>query len=382
MSEKQSRSKKSAPKRKRRLNKGRVFLCLFGLLLVAALIAGTAALLSLKNSPGQKSSSNSSSSPAASGTVSATDPGGAGDGGVWSLSEGKAYYHGADGAVFTGEQVIDGETCRFAQDGSLTDGWATIGTVRYHFSGGILSRGTQVIDGITRYINEDGTMNVGWYEGKTTGNTYYYDYQTGGCYRGWHEIDGKRYYFYESGALARSTTVDGVVMGSDGAAAGQASGTTTALTTTAASGSGTAATRTPVKPDGTVSAEMGKRLDDILSKYGRTPLEIYNYVHDHFTYKWTAEQSLEENAAHMLDYGTGSCYNFAALTYLLFQRAGYDVYYVTGKGWQPGDYHCWILANFDGGWYYVDSLYVRSAKLTAAELTAKGYEWDKSELPS
>ena len=84
----------------------------------------------------------------------------------------------------------------------------------------------------------------------------------------------------------------------------------------------------------------------------------------------------------MLDYGTGSCYNFAALTYLLFQRAGYDVYYVTGKGWQPGDYHCWILANFDGGWYYVDSLYVRSAKLTAAELTAKGYEWDKSELPS
>ena len=81
-------------------------------------------------------------------------------------------------------------------------------------------------------------------------------------------------------------------------------------------------------------------------------------------------------------YTSGSCYNFAALTYLLFQRAGYDVYYVTGLGWQHGTYHCWILANFDGGWYYVDSLYVRSAKLTADELTKKGYKWDQNAFPS
>lgn len=378
MSEKQPRSKKSARGKKRRWNKGRIFLCLFGLLLVIALLAGTALLFS-KKSPGWGTSETASSNPAASGagTVSGTPSSGTDEEGIWTLSGGKAYYRGMDGAVYTGEHEIDGELCRFAQDGSLTDGWATVGTVRYHYSDGVLSRGTQVIDGITRYINEDGTMYVGWYEGETSGNTYYYDYQTGGCYRGWHEIDGKRYYFYESGALARSTAVDGVSIGADGVAVGQASGTTTV----AGNASG-GTTQTPIKPDGNVSAEMERRLDNILNQYGRTPLDIYNYVHDHFTYKWAAEQSLEENAAHMLDYGTGSCYNFAALTYLLFQRAGYDVYYVTGKGWQPGDYHCWILANFDGGWYYVDSLYTRSAKLTAAELTEKGYEWDQSAFPS
>mgnify|MGYP002545873570 CR=1 FL=1 len=128
--------------------------------------------------------------------------------------------------------------------------------------------------------------------------------------------------------------------------------------------------------------ELEQRLDEILNQYGRTPKNIYDYVHDHYTYKWAAEKSLEENALHLLDYGTGSCYNFASLTYLLFQRAGYDVYYVTGLGWQHGTYHCWILANFDGGWYYVDSLYVRSAKMTAAEMEKKGYQWDKDAYPS
>ena len=53
-----------------------------------------------------------------------------------------------------------------------------------------------------------------------------------------------------------------------------------------------------------------------------------------------------------------------------------------GLGWQHGTYHCWILANFDGGWYYVDSLYVRSAKMTAAEMEKKGYQWDKDAYPS
>lgn len=131
-----------------------------------------------------------------------------------------------------------------------------------------------------------------------------------------------------------------------------------------------------------LTKELEQRLDEILNQYGRTPKNIYDYVHDHYTYKWAAEKSLEENALHLLDYGTGSCYNFASLTYLLFQRAGYDVYYVTGLGWQHGTYHCWILANFDGGWYYVDSLYVRSAKMTAAEMEKKGYQWDKDAYPS
>lgn len=128
--------------------------------------------------------------------------------------------------------------------------------------------------------------------------------------------------------------------------------------------------------------ELNVLLDQILAKYGSSPRDIYDYVHDHYKYKYTKERSTVENALHLLEYGTGSCYNFAALTYYLFQRAGYEVYYVTGIGWQHNSYHCWVLAYFDGGWYYVDSLYVRSAKLTADDLRRIGYKWDEDAYPS
>ena len=299
--------------------------------------------------------------------------------GSWSVVNEKAYYRGADGELSIGSREIDGTTYRFLEDGSLSDGWVTIDSVRYHFRAGVLSKGTQVIDGKTCFINPDGTMFVGWYEDERTGDTHYYDFETGASYRGWHDIDGKRYYFYADGALARSTIVDGVSIDADGVADADAmppednSGQPTSKPTTPS---------VPPKPSITLTEDLARRLDDILDQYGRTPQNIYDYVHDHYTYKWAAEKSVEENALHMLNYGTGSCYNFAALTYLLFQRAGYDVYYVTGLGWQNGTYHCWNLVNFDGGWYYVDSLYVRSAKLTADDLTKKGYKWDKDAFPS
>lgn len=136
---------------------------------------------------------------------------------------------------------------------------------------------------------------------------------------------------------------------------------------------------TPIEPP---SEELIAKLDKILAKYGSSPRDIYDYVHDHYKYKYTREKSMVENALHLLEYGTGSCYNFASLTYYLFQRAGYEVYYVTGLGWQNNSYHCWILAYFDDGWYYVDSLYVRSAKLTADDLRRIGYSWDEDAYPS
>ena len=248
----------------------------------------------------------------------------------WRIAEGKAYYYGADGRPYTGSHTIEGTAYQFEEDGALLEGWVTQDSARYYCSQGVLVKG-------------------------------------------WREIQGILRYFYEDGRMACGTTVDGVAIDKEGAAA-----TTVSDTKTPATAPPPSATKPPVHP----TKELEQRLDEILNQYGRTPKNIYDYVHDHYTYKWAAEKSLEENALHLLDYGTGSCYNFASLTYLLFQRAGYDVYYVTGLGWQHGTYHCWILANFDGGWYYVDSLYVRSAKMTAAEMEKKGYQWDKDAYPS
>ncbi len=349
-----------------------VVLVLAAVVLLAVLLEG--------GGDGEPSGSGDSSStqPSSSETTAATETESeAEESGAWVIEGENAYYQDSSGEFYTGAHTIDGTEYVFSDDGALQDGWVTVDNIRYHFAGGVLSKGTVVIDGITRYINADGTMFVGWYDNPNTGNRYYYDFETGASYKGWQEIDGKTYYFRADGTMARNEMVDGIALGADGAAAGDPGNTTTPPSTTAPP-----STRPPVQPDPTVSAELGAELDNILATYGSSPRNIYDYVHDHFTYKWAAEGSIAENAQHMLDYGTGSCYNFASLTYLLFRRAGYDAYYVTGKGWQPGDYHCWVLAYFDGGWYYVDSLYVRSAKLTAEQLEAKGYEWDKSAYPS
>lgn len=159
-----------------------------------------------------------------------------------------------------------------------------------------------------------------------------------------------------------------------------------AQTTIAAATATTTTTRpktTTRGPAATVDAqELNRKLDDILNKNGRTPKAIYDYVHGHMTYKTMARgSSYEEMALYAIKYGKGSCYQFTALTYLLLKRAGYDAYYIDGNGWQGGGPHTWVMAHFDGGWYFIDSVYVRSAKLTRADLIRIGYKWDESPYP-
>ncbi len=294
----------------------------------------------------------------------------------WFLHNQCAYYGTADGSVYTGEYTIDGKVYVFSEDGKLQNGWIQTGNLRYHFKEGVMSKGTTEIDGKTCYLNSDGSMFVGWYDA-ANGYRLYYDIETGVAFVGWHEIDGKHYCFDAAGFLYTDTTADGVWVDSTGAANEQEYQRLVANAPTTA--------QTAVKTTGANTVDMNvlnNKLDAILNKYGRTPRNIYDYVHDNYTYKHAAEGSIEENALYLLENGTGSCYHFASLTYMLFVRAGYETRYITGLGWQNHTYHCWIMANFDGGWYFVDSLYVRSAKLTAADLKRIGYEWDESAYPS
>lgn len=345
--------------------KNKVFLAITALLIAVAVVSAALGIYAIvhsfikdKNSP----NTDSGESDMTNLSVTAADTQDTGKY-SWSFSESDEKLYCLDGSgntvnEFSGE--IDGQTVSVV-NGSLYNGWATIGSTRYHVTNGVLDKGKTVIDGVTRYINKDGSMYVGWYSKNST-DTYYYDYETGQNSHGWKEIDGKNYYFDEHGKL------DNTVNGETDAVKVNRRSTPDDNTWDTAYNN--------------LSAETKAKLQEILNKYGKSPNQIYNYVHDNFKYKYVAEKSVEENAKYMLNNGTGACYNYAALTYLLFREAGYNTYYVTGKGWQPGDYHCWILAEFDGGWYYVDSLYVRSAKLTKAQLIKLGYEWNSDKYPA
>lgn len=85
--------------------------------------------------------------------------------------------------------------------------------------------GTQTMNGVKYFYNTDGTLKTGWVKdgdncktmlvgfwdlGANGNNKIYYFTKDGLMVSGkWLEIDGKWYYFYADGSLARSTKVDG-----------------------------------------------------------------------------------------------------------------------------------------------------------------------------
>ena len=82
-------------------------------------------------------------------------------------------------------------------------------------------------------------------------------------------------------------------------------------------------------------------------------------------------------AVYAINNGKGACWHFASLGYLLFQRAGYEVYYVSGVGRNPPNQHRWLYVRFSDGWYYVDPVYADGAKMSEATLSKKYTSWDR-----
>lgn len=128
--------------------------------------------------------------------------------------------------------------------------------------------------------------------------------------------------------------------------------------------------------------ELYSGLRNIISDNGSDYVDVYNYVHDNKTYRSMAEgKSIEQMAYKALTSKSVSCYYFAAFTYLLMQQAGYEVEFVRGLGWQNGTEHCWIMFKEADGWYFMDSLYVRSSKLTTKQCKDIGYKWNPHVHP-
>ena len=128
--------------------------------------------------------------------------------------------------------------------------------------------------------------------------------------------------------------------------------------------------------------ELYEGLQEIIDDVGTKSNDIYTYVNKNKTYRSMAEgESIEQMAYYTLTHKSASCYYFAAFTYLLMKQAGYQVDFVRGLGWQTGTEHCWIMFKDTDGWYFMDSLYVRSAKLTTQQCKDIGYKWDPTVHP-
>ena len=128
--------------------------------------------------------------------------------------------------------------------------------------------------------------------------------------------------------------------------------------------------------------ELYSGLRNIVSDHGSDYKDVYEYVHSNKTYRSMEEgESIEQMAYKTLTSKSVSCYYFAAFTYLLMKQAGYEVEFVRGLGWQNGTEHCWIMFKEADGWYFMDSLYVRSSKLTTKQCKDIGYKWNPHVHP-
>ncbi len=139
--------------------------------------------------------------------------------------DGNMYYFGKDGKMRTGLQSVDsntlylldengvmqfewqtvkGKTYYFAKvDGKACSGWQTIKNETYYFNEKFeLVTGFFTLKGDTYYFGDDGAMRTGWQT--IEGDTYYFSpdgNDKGVMYTYRHNIDGKDYLFYSTGAM-------------------------------------------------------------------------------------------------------------------------------------------------------------------------------------
>jgi len=108
----------------------------------------------------------------------------------WAKNDAGQYLYYKDGKALTGTQTINGVKYFFNTDGTLKTGWVKDGGNWRFYSGNIMLVGFWDIgangNNKTYYFTKDGIMVSGK----------------------WLEIDGKWYYFYADGSLARSTKID------------------------------------------------------------------------------------------------------------------------------------------------------------------------------
>ncbi len=119
----------------------------------------------------------------------------------WAKNDSGQWMYFKDGKALTGWQTIDGKVyCFDSSGGAFASGWK------------------QNAKGEWFFLSSDGSAVTGWKDIGASGNAkrYYFDAYGVMIAGKWLEIDGKWYYFYSDGSLARSTKIDGYEVDTDG----------------------------------------------------------------------------------------------------------------------------------------------------------------------
>ena len=135
-----------------------------------------------------------------------------------------------------------------------------------------------------------------------------------------------------------------------------------------------------VSPDAT---DVSNKAQEWLSKSGRDPISIKNYVSNTIKYSTATNRNPTWGAWMGFTQLRGDCYVHAAVTNMLLQKAGYSCMIVnaTDNG------HYWNLVNVGGSWRHLDSTppdYSKNGLMTdeqRASTLKGGRDWNRSAFP-
>ncbi|NSB12492.1 N-acetylmuramoyl-L-alanine amidase family protein [Clostridium beijerinckii] len=112
-------------------------------------------------------------------------------------------------------QATDGTWTYNKEDGTKATGWLNLNGVWYYLNtDGVMATGWLNLNGVWYYLNPSGAMATSWLN---LNGTWYYLNSSGAMATGWLNDNGTWYYLNSSGAMLSNTTVDGYVLGSNGA---------------------------------------------------------------------------------------------------------------------------------------------------------------------
>jgi hypothetical protein len=135
----------------------------------------------------------------------------------WKKVSNSWYYLDGSGAMKTDWIQLNGKWYFLKSNGVMQTSWAKIAGKWYFFDvNGVMKTGWVQYNSEWYFLNSNGSMKTGWLS--SGGKWYYLDEADGFMWTGWVDVNGKLYFFYDNGVMASNTTIDGITLGSDGAA--------------------------------------------------------------------------------------------------------------------------------------------------------------------
>ena len=111
--------------------------------------------------------------------------------------------------------VYAGGKWYYMEDAFYSVGWHNIDGKDYYFdkTTGAMQTGWLKLDGEWHYLTSSGAAGRGWLY---YGNQWYYLKRQGKVTTGWLSVNGDWYYFYDSGVMAANTVIEGLILDENG----------------------------------------------------------------------------------------------------------------------------------------------------------------------